>query len=189
MISADDYFKENPEIEYAHSKTLWALLRFFSQHPNETFAGQKKLVDAISDEIAPITQAAMSTTLKKIANETLFINKSTYHLCKKGGLYGLFPAEKGMPAVFRLGDIYETKKHLIVSGNVIAFNLLPGKADLFVATLKQNFDESAFFAFDIRNDQLVYVLFDKSNKYGRATYNGFKNFKADLLDYMTGITN
>lgn len=190
MISVDDYFKENPEIEHAHSKTLWALLRFFSLYPQQTFGGQKEMVDVISKEIAPITQAAMSTTLKKIANEPLFINKSNYHLCKKGGVYGLFPAEKGMPALFRLGDIYQKKRYLLVSDNMIAFNLLPGKADLFVATLKHNFDESAFFAFDIRNDQLVYVLFDKSNEYGKATYDGFidsESFKKNLYDYGLGL--
>lgn len=190
MISVDDYFKENPEIEHAHSKTLWALLRFFSQHPKKTFGGQKEMVEVISEAIAPITQAAMSTTLKKIANEILFINNSNYHLCKKGGLYGLFPAEKGMPALFRLGDIYQKKRYLIVSDNMIAFNLLPGKADLFVSTLKYNFDESAFFAFDIRNDQLVYVLFDTSNEYGKATHNGFidyGSFKKNLFEYGLGI--
>lgn len=188
MLSVDKYFEENPEIEYAHSKTLWALLRFFSSNPGEKFAGQNVMVDTISREIAPITQAAMSNTLKKIANETLIIDNSTYYLCKKGGLYGLFPAEKGMRAVFRLGDIYEKKKHLVVSDNVIAFNLQPGKADLFVSTLKQNFDDDAFFAFDIRNDQLVYVLFDTNTKYGADTYNGFKNFKVDLFNHMMGIT-
>ena len=190
MISVDDYFKENPEIEHAHSKTLWALLRFFSQDPKKTFGGQKEMVEVISEAIAPITQAAMSTTLKKIANEILFINNSNYHLCKKGGLYGLFPAEKGMPALFRLGDIYQKKRYLIVSDNMIAFNLLPGKADLFVSTLKYNFDESAFFAFDIRNDQLVYVLFDTSNEYGKATHNGFidyESFKKNLFEYGLGI--
>ena len=47
MISVDDYFKENPEIEHAHSKTLWALLRFFSLYPQQTFGGQKEMVDVI----------------------------------------------------------------------------------------------------------------------------------------------
>ena len=192
MFSVDKYFEENPNIEHAHSRTLWALLRFFSTHRGKTFSKQNEMTEDIGlalDLHPPLTNAAMSKALKKIENETLLIGTETYHLCKTGGVYGLYPAEKGMRAVYRLGDIYKDKKHLIISGNVIAFNLQAGKADLFVSTLKQNFDDDAFFAFDIRNDQLVYVLFDKSNKYGRATYDGFKNFKADLRDYMLGITN
>ena len=176
MISVDDYFKENPEIEHAHSKTLWALLRFFSLYPQQTFGGQKEMVDVISKEIAPITQAAMSTTLKKIANEPLFINKSNYHLCKKGGVYGLFPAEKGMPALIRLGDlIYEKPRVHVLSKNTLVFHLQPGKADLFVSTIKENFDNDIFFGIGTQNDQLVYLLFNKKHKYGTETFKQFKD--------------
>ena len=181
MLNVKDYLEANRSIKKAHSRTLFALLQYFSteKYQDNKFSEQKKMATEISLTLGldkPLTGAAMSKTLKKIANETLLIRNNTFYLCKKDGEYGLHPAEKGMPALIRLGDlIYEKPRVHVLSKNTLVFHLQPGKADLFVSTIKENFDNDIFFGIGTQNDQLVYLLFNKKHKYGTETFKQFKD--------------
>ena len=188
MLNVKKYLEENRSIKKAQSRTLFALLSYYSteRYKNKKFPKQSELVDAVSNALElekPLTGAAMCKTLKKLAGETLLIENDTFYLCKKDGKYGLHPAEKGMPALARLGDlIYEKTRVHVLSKNTLVFHLRPGKADLFVSTIKENFDNDIFFGIGTQNDQLVYLLFNKKHKYGAETFKQFKGLFKHVFD-------
>lgn len=191
MLSIEKFFERNPSIETASSKTLWALLRYFTEH-DKFFSEQKGMMEAVNAVVTPdyqISQAALSKTIRKLMNERLSWNGHLYFLGRRDGQYGLHLAEGGLRELFHLGDIYEKHKVFVASDNMLVLNLQKGKADLFVAALKRCVDENIFFGISTHNDQFVYLLFDMSRTGAQETYDKFFVFFKELFEHMIGITD
>lgn len=183
MISVKNFFEKNPSIEETHSKTLWALLRYITKDTFARYEDQADLVEKISADITPITQASLSRALKRISNETLLIDKDLYYFEKRHGYYALFYADGGVEEMVRLGNIYAKPNPHVMSEGTLVFHLKEGKADLFVSTLLKNFDEAIFFGIGTQNDKLVYLHFDFQHELAEKAYEVLKNFKAATFAY------
>lgn len=192
MISIDNFLNHNNSIEDAPSKTLWAIFRYLHDNPKERFKDQKTMLTEISNTVTPnnpLSQAALSKTLKMLTKERLLLGNYLYTFDKRDGFYGLYSIESGLRELFRLGDIYEKRKVFVASDNMLVFNLQPGMADIFATTLKNSLDESIFFGITTHNDQMVFLLFDMSHPRAEEMYAKFKNFFRGLFDFMLGLTN